>query len=86
VRRLAGRPVLVPEAQEIVALGAAAQAAALVTGERADEVARRWKTREGRLYDPLTADQGLLQRIATVRRRAGSLLTDGAADADTMTG
>ena len=82
VRRLAGRPVLVPEAEEIVALGAAAQAAALLTGERADEVARRWKTREGRLYDPLTADQGLLQRIATVRRRAGSLLANGAADAD----
>jgi len=76
VRRLAGRPVLVPEAEEIVALGAAAQAAALVTGERADEVARRWNTREGRLYDPLTADQGVLDRIAAVRGRAEALLGD----------
>ncbi len=76
VRRLAGRAVLVPEAEEIVALGAAAQAAALVTGERADEVARRWNTREGRLYDPLTADQGVLDRIAAVRGRAEALLGD----------
>ncbi|HEX4788020.1 MAG TPA: xylulokinase [Actinospica sp.] len=76
VRRLSGRPVLVPKAEEIVALGAAAQAAALVTGEPADEVARRWKTREGTLYDPLTADQALLERIAAVRDRAGALLAE----------
>jgi xylulokinase len=75
VRRLSGRPVLVPRLEEIVAVGAAAQAAALVTGERADEVARRWKTREGTLYDPLTADQAVLERIASVRRRAEGLLS-----------
>jgi xylulokinase len=74
VRRLADRPVLVPKLEEIVAVGAAAQAAALVTGERADEVARRWKTREGTLYDPLTADRAALARIASVRRRAEALL------------
>lgn len=74
VRRLAGRPVLVPEAQEAVALGAAAQAAALLTGEAADAVARRWNTREGTLYDPLPADHGVLDRIAAVRRRAEALL------------
>jgi len=74
VRRLAGRPVLVPDVQEAVALGAAAQAAALLTGEAADEVARRWNTRQGTLYDPLPADHGVLDRIATVRRRAEALL------------
>lgn len=78
VRRLSGRRgVLVPRAREIVALGAAAQAAALITGERADEVARRWKTREGTLYDPLSTDQIVLERIAAVRRRAAPLLETG---------
>ena len=75
VRRLSGRPVLVPKLEEIVAVGAAAQAAALVTGERADEVARRWKTREGTLYDPLTVDREALDRIASVRRRAEALVS-----------
>jgi xylulokinase len=74
VRRLSGRPVLVPEAEEFVALGAAAQAAALVTGERADEVARRWNTRAGRLYDPVPADGEALERISRIRHRAGALL------------
>jgi len=76
VRRLSGRPVLVPKAEEVVALGAAAQAAALVTGETADEVARRWNTREGTLYDPLPADQSVLERIAAVRGRAEALLAE----------
>ncbi|HWG22929.1 xylulokinase [Actinospica sp.] len=75
VRRLSGRPVLVPQLEEIVAIGAATQAAALVTGERADEVARRWKTLDGTLYDPLTADQAVLERIASVRRRAEALVS-----------
>ncbi len=79
VRRLTGRPVLVPRAQEAVALGAAAQAAALLTGEGADAVARRWETRAGTLYDPLSADRGVLERIAAVRGRAEALL---AAEAD----
>ena len=74
VRRLSGRPVLVPKLEEIVAVGAAAQAAALVTGESADEVARRWKTLEGTLYDPLTVDQTVLARIGSVRRRAEALV------------
>lgn len=75
VRRLSGRPVLVPQLEEIVAVGAAAQAAALVTGERADQVARRWRTLEGTLYDPLPADRDVLERIASVRRRAQALLS-----------
>jgi xylulokinase len=74
VRRLSGRAVLVPAAEEIVALGAAAQAAGLLTGESADEVARRWNTRAGTLYDPMPVDQAALERIGAVRDRAGTLL------------
>jgi xylulokinase len=77
VRRLSGRPVLVPAAQEIVALGAAAQAAGLVTGETADAVARRWKTAEGVLLEPLPRDEATVERFTTVLSRARSLFETG---------
>ena len=53
VARLSGRPVVVPAAEELVALGAAAQAAALLTDEPPDAVARRWGTRDGIVLDPV---------------------------------
>ncbi|GGO93971.1 xylulokinase [Wenjunlia tyrosinilytica] len=74
VRRLSGRPVRVPAAGELVALGAAAQAAGLVTGERADEVARRWGTARGPLLEALPKDSEALERIADALERAGGLL------------
>jgi len=73
VRRLSGRPVRIPDAQELVALGAAAQAAGLLTGERADEVARRWQTAGGELLEPLPRDTEALERIADTLRRSGTL-------------
>ncbi|MGW2401036.1 xylulokinase [Kitasatospora sp. NPDC001664] len=73
VLRLSGRAVLVPEAQELVALGAAAQAAALLTGEPADAVARRWRTAEGPLIEPVAQDHDALARIGDTLRRAGAL-------------
>jgi xylulokinase len=77
VRRLSGRPVLVPDARELVALGAAAQAAALIVGEPADVVARGWGTRKGRLFDPVTKDTAAAERIADTLVRAGGLLAPG---------
>ncbi|WP_049577632.1 xylulokinase [Nonomuraea sp. SBT364] len=74
IRRLSGRPVLVPEAAELVALGAAAQAAALLTGEAPDEVARRWGTARGDLLPPVPRDAGAMERIAGTLPRAGRLL------------
>ena len=74
VRRLSGRPVVVPQAQELVALGAAAQAAGLVLGEDASSVARRWRTDEGPAYEPVPADEEALARISGVLRNAGGLL------------
>ena len=51
IRRLSGRELLVPDGAELVALGAAAQAAAALTGEPAPDVARRWNTRRGSRYE-----------------------------------
>jgi xylulokinase len=73
VRRLSGRAVQLPQAAELVALGAAAQAAALLTGEDAASIARRWRTADGPLLDPLPRDDVALGRIADTLQRAGRL-------------
>jgi xylulokinase len=75
VARLSGRAVVVPDAEELVALGAAAQAAACLTGEAPDEVARRWGTRRGATVDPPDEpDAATLDRIRATRDAALSLL------------
>ncbi len=66
--RLSGREVQVPDAEELVALGAAAQAVACASGEAPEEVARRWGTRRGATIDaPPERDAEALERIRTVR-------------------
>ncbi|MDI3422062.1 xylulokinase [Streptomyces luteolus] len=74
VRRLSGRAVQVPEARELVALGAAAQAAGLLTGEDPAAVARRWGTARGTLLEPVRRDEETLERLAAVLDGAGPLL------------
>ncbi len=74
IGRLSGRELLVPDAAELVALGAAAQAAAAVTGEPAPDVARRWNTRDGSRYGPIPADTAALDKINATLHRARELL------------
>ncbi|MGW3096828.1 xylulokinase [Streptomyces sp. NPDC001102] len=74
VRRLSGRAVQVPEAKELVALGAAAQAAGLLTGEDPAAVARRWNTDAGPVLDAVERDDETLERIAGVLSDAAPLL------------
>ncbi|WP_018571065.1 xylulokinase [Streptomyces sp. PsTaAH-124] len=78
VRRLSGRPVRIPEAGELVALGAAAQAAGLLTGEDPAAVARRWRTADGPVLDPVERDETTLTRISGVLSDAAPLLERGA--------
>lgn len=49
---LLGSPIVVPDADETVATGAAAQAAATLLGVAADEVAERWRLGAGVEIDP----------------------------------
>jgi xylulokinase len=44
VRRLSGRAISIPQATELVAMGAAVQAASILLGEPPQEVAARWQT------------------------------------------
>ncbi len=81
VRRLSGRPVQVPGARELVALGAAAQAAGLLTGEDPAAVARRWNTAAGPVLDAVERDEETLARLAGVLSDAAALL-ERATDTD----
>ncbi|OEU99252.1 MULTISPECIES: xylulokinase [Streptomyces] len=74
VRRLSGRAVQVPSAQELVALGAAAQAAGLLLGEDPGAVARRWRTAQGASYEPVARDDDALARLSATLEGAGALL------------
>ncbi|MFI1411785.1 xylulokinase [Streptomyces sp. NPDC020707] len=74
VRRLSGRAVQVPEAKELVALGAAAQAAGVLTGEDPAAVARRWNTARGPVLEAGARDEAALARIAGVLSDAAPLL------------
>ncbi|MFI7277411.1 xylulokinase [Streptomyces sp. NPDC049879] len=74
VRRLSGRPVRVPRAEELVALGAAAQAAGLLLGRDAASVARDWGTSDGPEFDALPRDVAALERLAATLTDADALL------------
>lgn len=63
VGRLTGRALVVPDAAELVALGAAVQAASLLGREPPAAVARRWGTRRGATLDAVERDGALVERI-----------------------
>lgn len=63
VGRLTGRPIQVPEAGELVALGAAVQATTVLRGEAPGTIAARWGTAAGTLLDPVPVDEERLARI-----------------------
>lgn len=62
-----GRALLLPEAGELVALGAAVQAAAALTGEKAATLAQRWDTAAGRTIDPVEHDPSIVERVERIR-------------------
>jgi xylulokinase len=67
VARLSGRPLQIPEAEELVALGAGAQAAAVLTGENPEAVARRWNTRAGKEIEAMERDDAAIELIRRYR-------------------
>ncbi|MEU9860784.1 xylulokinase [Streptomyces sp. NPDC047971] len=76
VRRLSGRPLLIPHATELVALGAAALAAAAAAGEDPVAVATAWGTGHGEVLPASARDHETWDRIAgTLDRAAPTLLS-----------
>jgi xylulokinase len=81
VRRLSGRAVRIPAERELVALGAAVQAAAALTGTTGIEIARRWNASSGddRMLDPMEPDTEQVERIGRVLARVTDLGPGGLA-------
>ncbi|MEV6397670.1 xylulokinase [Streptomyces sp. NPDC051907] len=74
VRRLSGRPVLIPESGELVALGAAALAAGAATGEDPVALAGGWQCGRGRELDAVQRDMETWERVSGVLDRAAPTL------------
>jgi xylulokinase len=73
VRRLSGRAIRLPAEPELVALGAAVQAASLLGDEDGPVIARRWAASAAvgdRLLEAVPQDVEVLARIRRVRERA----------------
>jgi xylulokinase len=79
VSRLSGRTVEIPDAQELVALGAAVQAAAVLGGEDPAAVAGRWKLRAGTVIECRERDEQALARFRGALA-ATSRLNEGEVD------
>ncbi|MFG2626285.1 xylulokinase [Streptomyces sp. NPDC048473] len=78
VRRLSGRPVIVPSSGELVALGAAALAAAAATGEDPVAIATGWKTGEDTQLPAVQRDSTTWKRVGSALERAAGPLMGGA--------
>ena len=76
VRRLSGRALLVPHADELVAMGAAAQAAGVLLGEAPEAVTRGWNASAGVELPPLARDEAALERMRSVRDRSAIRFED----------
>ncbi|MFF2407681.1 xylulokinase [Streptomyces sp. NPDC058092] len=77
VRRLSGRPVIVPGGGELVALGAAALAAAAATGGDPVTIATGWRTEEDTQLPVAERDSGTWGRVGSVLERAAGPLLGG---------
>lgn len=69
VGRLSGRPIEIPRTEEAVALGAAVQAAACLTGEPLADVARRFGGRRGEVLRAVARDDEALARHHVARQQ-----------------
>ncbi len=67
-RRLTGRAIRIPAATELVAIGAAAQAAAVLRGVSPQAVAAGWRTDAGILLESMERDDEVIARHRAVRK------------------
>ncbi|MET9365958.1 xylulokinase [Streptomyces sp. NPDC006632] len=74
VRRLSGRPLIVPSSTELVAVGAAALAASAVSGADPVLIARSWKAGTVRELPPSERDLATWDRVVSVLDSATTTL------------
>ncbi len=70
---LSGRSLIVPDASEVVAAGACVQAAAVLTGDRFDDIADRWHLGAGLTVRP---DPDGVARSDSIRRKYATVRAD----------
>jgi xylulokinase len=70
VQRLSGRAVSIPDATELVAIGAGVQATATLQGAAPVDVAARWRADRGTLLEPVSRDAATIARHRSVRQLA----------------
>ncbi|MCC5949821.1 MAG: xylulokinase [Nitriliruptoraceae bacterium] len=74
VGRASGRALLLPDATELVAMGAAVQAAAAHSGGSARSIAAAWDTGAGQVLDPIERDAELIERVDRTREAVEAAL------------
>ncbi|MFJ8660547.1 xylulokinase [Streptomyces sp. NPDC093795] len=77
VRRLSGRPVVMPDGEELVAVGAAALAAGAAWGEDPVKTAAGWGGGRGRELPAVRRDVAAWQRIEAALAEGSGLLAGG---------
>jgi xylulokinase len=77
VARLSGRPIQTPAIDELVAYGAAAQAAGVLTGEPPIDVAARWDIRGDTVIESREPDANALQHFTRVLSETTRLALGG---------
>ncbi len=73
IGELSGRPLQIPAATELVAMGAAAQAAAMVSAEAPETVAQGWNTLAGETVAPVARNEEAMRQILRVRELTAGL-------------
>ena len=73
IAELSGRAIAIPNDTELVARGAAAQAASMLSGVEPAAIARGWDTTAGSHFDPVERDDAALERMRSVLAAAASL-------------
>ncbi|MFD9634535.1 xylulokinase [Streptomyces violascens] len=77
VRRLSGRPLVVPSGTELVAIGAAALAASAASGADPVAIAQDWGSGHGAELPPMERDSETWERITSVLDSAAPTLLNG---------
>lgn len=73
IGELSGRALQIPAATELVAMGAAAQAAAMVSSEAPETVAQSWNTLAGETLAPVVRNEEAMRQILRVRELTAGL-------------
>ena len=73
ISRLSGRELVIPKSAELVAYGAAAQAAGILNNETAVDVAARWNVSDGQRLAASAVDSEAIERNQCIREAANEL-------------